>query len=113
MLYKSFVRPMLSTCRVFHHTPVQRHMEPGTWCVLEYAAPDASRAYAGIFRLAGGEDDAYQFQPRGLDVSRRYRVVLDNTGRQYEADGHGLVDSGVRVRVPGPLQSELLLFEAI
>ena len=28
-LFKDFVRPILSTCRVFHHTPIQRQTEPG------------------------------------------------------------------------------------
>ena len=34
-LYKTFVRPMLSTCRLFHHTPIQRQTEEGEWVVLE------------------------------------------------------------------------------
>jgi hypothetical protein len=85
----------------------------GDWCVLEYAAPDGSLGYAGIFRLAATGVDSYHFRPRGLDVSRRYRVTLDNTGRQYAAAGHDLLGDGLHVRVPGALQSELLLFDAL
>lgn len=112
-LYKEFARPILSTCRAFHHTPIQRHTELGEWCVLEHAAPDGARAYAGLFRLAGAPSEIYQFQPRGLDAARRYRVTSDNSGHSYEIAGHDLIDRGCRVRVPGPLQSELLLFEAL
>lgn len=112
-LYKSFCRPMLATCRVFHHTPVLRHNEPGAWCVLEYAAPDANHAYAGIFRLAGAPSDTYHFRPRGLDAARRYRVAFDTAGQGYEVDGRQAVNDGFHVRVPGVLQSELLLFEGM
>ncbi len=110
-LYKTFVRPILSTCRVFHHTPIQRQTEPGEWVVLECASEDASRAYAGVFRLSTTAGGFYQFCPRGLDVSRRYRVTHDTSGQSREADGGLLVDQGLRVAVRGALTSELLLFE--
>jgi len=110
--YKRFTRPSLSTCRVFHHTPIQRHNEPGEWCVLEHAAPDGSRAYVGVFRLAGSATPDYRLVPRGLDATRRYRVTFDNTNQAFEVDGHVLADTGCHVRVPGILQSELVLFEA-
>lgn len=112
-LFKNFVRPILSTCRVFHHTPIQRQNEAGEWCVLEYAAANASKAYAGIFRLAGAQSDTFHFRPKGLSVSRRYKVTFDNSGQSRELEGFFLLNSGLQVRVPGGFQSELLLFEAI
>ncbi len=112
-LYKSFARPILPTCRVFHHTPIQRHTEPGDWCVLEHAAPDGSRAYAGVFRLPNASNDVYRLYPRGLTPSKRYRVTYDTAGHSFEVDGRALVDAGCQVRVPGILQSELLLFEVL
>ena len=112
-LYKTFVRPMLSTCRMFHHTPIQRQTEPGDWVVLECAAPDGSRMYAGIFRLASGGGDAYRFYPKGLDGTRRYRVTYDTGGHSREEDGGVLMDQGLRVAVAGAGRSELLLLEAI
>ncbi|MCC7354516.1 MAG: alpha-galactosidase, partial [Anaerolineae bacterium] len=42
-VYKTFVRPILSSCRMFHHTPVQRLTEAGKWVVLECASEDRSR----------------------------------------------------------------------
>ena len=65
-LYKTFVRPMLSTCRMFHHTPIQRQTEEGDWVVLECVSEDGGRGYAGIFRLGGANGEAYRFHPRGL-----------------------------------------------
>ena len=112
-LYKTFVRPMLSTCRMFHHTPVQRQTERGDWVVLECASETGDKACAGIFRLAGAEGDAYRFYPRGLDVSQRYRVTYDSTRRCRELDGGTLADRGLRVPLRGAYTSELLLFERL
>jgi alpha-galactosidase len=128
-LYKSFVRPMLSTCRMFHHTPIQRQTEPGDWVVLECASQDSAKGYAGIFRLATAteavhpriesnrdrvyRDDAFHLYPQGLDVGRRYRVTYDTSGQSREMDGGALVDLGLRVKVSGAFTSELVLFEAI
>lgn len=112
-LYKNFVRPMLSGSRVFHHTPVLPFADFGDWCVLEYAAGDSSRAYAGIFRLSAQGAPEYRFKPRGLDLSRRYRVTLDNSGVAIERSGFDLAQQGIAVRLPGGLRSELLLFEAV
>jgi alpha-galactosidase len=111
-LYKTFVRPMLSTCRLFHHTPIQRQTEAGDWMVLEAASADSSRAYAGIFRLGNATGVSYHFRPRGLDPARTYRVTYDAKGYQREIDGGRLMDEGVQVQVPAAFTSELLTFEA-
>ena len=34
---------MISTCRIFHPTPIQRQTEAGDWLVLECAAEDGGR----------------------------------------------------------------------
>ncbi len=112
-LYKQFVRPMLATCRVFHHTPFQRHNQPGDWIVIEHASADARRAYAGIWRLTGGTDEAFTFIPRGLRREGSYRVTLHNNGETFTISGRELIDGGgLRVRVPGRMTSELLTFES-
>jgi hypothetical protein len=112
-LYKSFVRPMIDTCRIYHHTPVQRQTEEGEWIVLECVSEDASRGYTGIFRLPGATGEAYRFYPRGLDISRGYRVTYDTAGWSREVDSGRLVDEGLRVPVTAAYTSELLLFEAL
>jgi hypothetical protein len=109
-LYKSFMRPMLPACRVFHHTPVPQQQ---AWCVLEYATPDASRAAAGLFRVAATGSDEYHFRPRGLHPDRSYRVTLDNTGTVSQMSGQELMRHGLFIRLDSPLTSELLLFESL
>jgi alpha-galactosidase len=112
-LFKEFIRPLMKDCLVFHHTPWLPVKVQTPWCVLEYAAPDKSRAVVGVFRLLGGDDDAYLVRPRGLDRSRRYRVTFNNAGERVELSGRKLVERGVRVALRKTLSSELLLFEAI
>jgi hypothetical protein len=80
--------------------------------VLEYAHPDRSRAYIGVFQLAGGETE-HVVRPRGLDPSRAYEVRTDNNGQEFEASGRELERDGVRVRLDRALTSELLLFDAV
>jgi alpha-galactosidase len=112
-LYKTFVRPMLTRCRVFHHTPVIGDSSPRGWCVLEYAAEDALAAMAGFFRLAGPAEESYHFCARGLDPSREYEVTFDNQGKTVKATGLELMHRGLTIRVGNPINSELLLFRAV
>jgi alpha-galactosidase len=112
-LYQRHVRPLLPTCRVYHHTPVIDARNPRGFCVLEYAAPDGSKAVAGVFRLAGPGEEECRFRPRGLDRGRRYRVLFDGTGETVEADGLRLANEGLSLRLGTPLTSELLVLEAL
>lgn len=112
-IYQQHLRPILSTCKVFHHTPVIDFRNPRGYCVLEYAAPDGSSAVAGIFRLAGPAEPSYHFSPRGLDRGRQYRVLFDNTQETVAVSGLDLANDGLDIRLADPLTSELLIFEAI
>jgi alpha-galactosidase len=112
-LYKTFIRPFLDTCRVYHHTPVILGREPQGWAVLEYVAEDRSRGMAGVFRLAGPGESTYALCFRGLDAGRRYEVTLDNTGQRYECPGSALLNEGLRIRLDRALTSELVLVRAV
>jgi len=112
-LYKEFCRPMLSESKLFHHTPIQRQQELGDWVVLESATPGRDRAFVGIFRMLGGDEDFYTFHPRGLDAGKTYRVRYDSAGFDREIDGGRLIDDGLKIRIPSALRSELLLIEAL
>jgi alpha-galactosidase len=111
-LYKSFMRPILPTVKVYHHTPVLPRTELGDWAVLEYATPDHRRGYAGIFRLGNAKSDDYLFRPRGLDVAKIYKVTFDNAQNSVVLSGLELQERGLSLRISQPLHSELLLFEA-
>ena len=112
-LYKGFVRPHLHGGRIYHHTPEVPSPEPWGWGVMEMASADRRRGMCGLFRLGGPAEPEYLFRPRGLDVSGRYRVTLDNSGDTCEIEGALLAHLGLAVRLEGALTSELMLFEAI
>ncbi len=112
-LYKEFIRPLLSTCRVFHHTPVLATAPAHGYCVLEYTAPDASRGLAAVFRLTGSSASPYLFYPRGLDRGKQYRVTFDTSGETVKMSGLLLQRDGLAIPLVSPLTSELLLFEAV
>ena len=108
-LFREHVRPMISSCRVFHHTPVIVGQHPEGWLVLEYASPDADKAIVGAFRLAGAGDTERTIKFRGLSRAREYCVRFDNRDECVKVPGMQLVEQGVVVSLPYPMTSELLL----
>jgi len=112
-LHKGFCRPVLTgPPLVFHHTPDIGLFNPAEWCVLEYAAPDRSRGYAGVFRLAGGAGD-YRLLLRGLDLAAEYDVTLDNRRQRFRASGSDLAHTGLPIRLDSALTSELVLYDRV
>lgn len=111
--YKSFIRPLLPTALIYHHTPVLAGKEPRGWSVLEYVADDRQRAVVGVFRLAGPGSDTYHLHLRGVAADRRYRVTYDNSGQSAIITGDDLLHQGLTLRLARPLMSELLLLESI
>lgn len=112
-LYKDFVRPFMSTGRIYHHTPTFDGPEPQGWGVLELTSDDRSRGICGLFQLSAPGESEYVLRLRGLDVSKRYRVTFDNTGQSCDMAGGTLMTQGITIRLAGALTSELLLLEAI
>jgi alpha-galactosidase len=137
-IYKEFIRPLLATCRVFHHAPVgpQSGVESGPWFAMEYATPERTRGWATIARLRNGPGDRYVYKypnqgldpgpaaapyagdtfvlkPRGLDPGMTYRVTFDSLDAAVAVSGWDLLREGVPVRLENAGMSELLLFEAV
>ena len=110
-LYKDFVRPIMPTGRIYHHTPVMAGPDPNGWGVLELASRDRTRGMCALFQLSAPTEPEYLLRPRGLDVSKTYRVTFDNAGQSAEIAGATLATHGITVRLEGALTSELLLFE--
>jgi alpha-galactosidase len=99
---------------VFHHTQDIGLLAPADWCVLEYAAEDKTRAYAGVFKLAGPDRPCdYVLRPKGLDFSRDYEVTLDNSSQTFKMSGRELANTGLNIRLDNALTSELVLMSAV
>jgi alpha-galactosidase len=110
-LHKGFCRPVLAGHPiVHHHTPDIGLLSPAQWCVLEYACPDRSRGYAGVFKLLNGAGE-YRLRLRGVDAGADYTVTLDNSGQTFRVSGHELAHSGLPVALDSALTSELVMYE--
>ena len=110
-LAKEFTGPIMAgRPRVFHHTPDIGLQEPADWCVLEYAAQDASRGYAGLFKLTSGRSE-YRFRPGGVDSSATHRVTLDNARQTLRLSGQDLLLHGMPVALDAANTSELIMYE--
>ena len=111
-LYKQQLRPILHNSVVYHHTPLTDFSQETPWVVLEYASPDSSRSMATLFRSSSFGDSVYRFVPRGLDVSKSYRLTFKNSGQTVERSGYELASDGIPVKLEAAGTSEMLIFEA-
>jgi hypothetical protein len=112
-LHKGFCRPVLAgQPMVYHHTPDIGLYAPAPWCVLEYALPDRSRGYAGVFRLLSGDED-YRLRLRGVAASAEYEVTLDNQRQTFRMSGRDLAMQGLPVRLDAAMTSELVMYARV
>lgn len=111
-IYKSFIRPILPTAKVFHHTPNAASDGDGTLSILEIASPDGASGALTVCTLMNAEADLF-IRPRGIDIERTYEVTFDNTGSTVIVSGYELFSHGVRISIPSALSSELILYRAI
>jgi alpha-galactosidase len=113
-LYKRFIRPIMPTCRIFHHAPVNAEdgVEQNPWFAMEFDSPDRNRGWATFVKLYPGKDD-YHFFPKGLDPAKTYKVTFDRLKSSITVSGLELLQKGVPVHLESVEDSELLLFEAV
>jgi alpha-galactosidase len=140
-IYTDFIRPLLPTCKVFHHEPVNAHggVESSPWFAMEYATPDRTQGWALIVRMRNGEgdrfvyqypnqvvddaaatpsinaeeNDTYVFKPKGLDPAKTYRVTCDRINTTLAVRGLELMRQGLPVCLENAGMSELLLFDGV
>jgi alpha-galactosidase len=97
---------------VFHHTPEAGFNNKTPWCVLEYARRDHTSGYAGIFKLkTETKNNDYIFRPRGIDISKQYKVTMDNDHLIFIISGWDLSQTGIRIHLDAVHSSELVLYE--
>ena len=95
---------------ISHHTPEIGLFKPADWCVLEYAAPDRRRGYAGVFRLGNGAAE-YRLRLRGVSTNADYEVTLDNAAQVFQISGRDLTLNGLPISLETALTSELIMYE--
>ena len=112
-IYKNFIRKFLPTARVFHHTPETEQTIKEGCMALEIASADRRQGAATVFTMPCCRQESILLIPRGLDPALTYRVTLDNSGAVFTLSGYALQNEGIRLRIGGALNSELVLFESI
>ncbi len=112
-LFKSFIRPLMENCLVYHHTPFQPVLVPAALTVLEYASTDNMKGLIAAFSGNGEGAGEHVIYPRGIDRGAIYRVTFDTTGESVEIGGFKLRNSGIRISLAQAQCSELVLFEKI
>jgi hypothetical protein len=111
-LYKGFIRPLLATCLVYHHAPINAtgSVDSGDWLVMEFVAPDRRRGWAIFMQLNPKASPNYHFVPLGLDARLTYCVTRDNTGQRQLMAGSILAREGLAISTTAAVRSELVLF---
>ena len=112
-IYKDFIRPMLPTAKVYHHTPDHRAAQEDGFCAYEIAAPDAGKGAVAVYALANAGHTEHCIRPKGIDVSKTYKITLDNSRAAFTLSGYALLHHGICIRIPASMASELILFEAV
>lgn len=113
-LYKTFIRPLLPTCKVYHHAPINAKddWDTGDWYVEEFFSPDRTKGWATIVSYPQSRDLTYEFCPKGIDENKTYKVTFDNTNETKTYTGSELMAKGLSIQVRPEVRSELVLFES-
>jgi alpha-galactosidase len=112
-LYKSFLRPLMENCLLYHHTPFQPVLKDVPLTVFEYASPDRSRAMVIAFTQSGDGHDNIRIIPRGLSREKYYEVCFDNSGEKVIMSGINLTADGICFNIGVNMSSELVMFREV
>ena len=111
-IYKNFIRPFLSRCKVYHHTPMVGFETENSTVILEIADKDCSKGAIGVFNL-GPVINKTMLKFKGVKSDRLYKVTLDNTNSSFKIPGAKLQLIGIEIEIPVTMSSELILYEEI
>ena len=112
-IYKDFIRPMLPTARIYHHTPDNSVVRDDGFCAYEIAAPDGSKGAVAVYTLTSAGQTSRNILPKGINAGKTYKITLDNCRSSFMVSGYELLNNGIRINIPASMASELVLFEAV
>ena len=109
-IYKRFIRPFLSESKIYHHTP---DLNESDCSILEISSPDKSKGAVTVITLCHTNEKNIMVKPKGIDISKDYKITLDNDNFSYIISGEKLRRNGISVDINAPLSSELILYNSI
>ena len=108
-IYKSWIRPMLRDVKVHHILP---RPDGYHWDGMFYWSPSLQHGTLYIFR-PNNDQAELRVRLKGLEAGARYRVrSQDGSVAEETRTGAGLMQDGVRVKLPGKYSSDLVFVEA-
>jgi alpha-galactosidase len=112
-LYKTFFRPLMPTCKVYHFAPVDagHDVEFGNWFAMEFTSPDGDKGWSTVIRMSESRSDTYHLKFTGLQNGRLYTVKFENINSTESIEGSKLMRDGVLIRLQPGQYSELIRFE--
>ena len=69
-LYKSFIRPFLPQCNVYHHTPDTKDILKNGFLIIEDGAKDKTCGVIGIFSMTDTKSDVIKVYPKGINFRK-------------------------------------------
>jgi hypothetical protein len=110
-LYKSKLRPLIRSADLYH---VAQRPDGVHWDGMEYYSERLRRGVLYAFRGSATATPLHRFRLQGLNRNRRYRLSFqDNPDANRQLSGAALIQTGVDVRLPLPLSSDLIFFEEV
>ena len=90
---------VLATCKMYHHAPVTSRggVESQEWFAMECASPAGDKGWSTIVRIGQSDSDVFTLKPRGLDISKKYKVAFDGLDNTIDIEGFDLIRDGISV----------------
>ena len=110
-IYKDFIRPILPTSLIYHHTPETDEAYKNGFSVLEIATPDKTKGAITVFSTENNNGNSISIKPRGVAINKNYKIWLDNDRASFNISGFSLINNGISINLNSPMISELILFE--
>jgi alpha-galactosidase len=105
-LYKRELRPLIRDARLYH---VSARPDGEHWDGVEYWDPARGKGVVFAFRGSIPDEADHRFVLAGLDPAKSYRVHFqDGSAPDRQTGGSELMGSGLLVRLPVALSSELV-----
>jgi hypothetical protein len=109
-LYKSALRPLIREADLYH---VADRPDGVHWDGIEYYSARQRRGALYAFRGSAPDEPTHLFRLQGLDPRMHYRLHFQDlgSGADVTESGEKLMQEGIRVSLPLPLSSELVLMD--
>ena len=108
-LYKQYLRPLIRDANLYH---VSQRPDGIHWDGIEYWNPSSKRGALYAFRGTSPQEETHWFRLHGLDQATHYHLhFYDGSGPDRSASGQELMNKGVKLTLPFPQSSEIVLLE--